>query len=175
MQSWQKVSVEGLNKGSCQKVAGSLDGPEVEPQDEGHVTTDSSDSSNEGGDAWAPVVGHYSLELPLHFEASAIIMAELKTRATDTSGDGVRKLPIAEKAARLKDQETRLPGLRIKGELQPSYALVDMAHYGTASDDTRHPSGDQPSASPQQETHLRRCKRYKESTDTSPYDAVIRT
>eukprot|EP00435_Cladocopium_sp_Y103_P018181 s871_g4.t1 len=62
----------------------------------------------------------------LHFEASAIIMAELKTRATDTSGDGARKLPIAEKAARLKDQETRLPGLRIKGELQPSYALVDM-------------------------------------------------
>eukprot|EP00435_Cladocopium_sp_Y103_P000001 s4526_g1.t1 len=62
----------------------------------------------------------------LHFEASAIIMAELKTRATDTSGDGARKLPIAEKAARLKDQEARLPGLRIKGELQPSYALIDM-------------------------------------------------
>ena len=53
-------------------------------------------------------------------------MADLKARATDTSGDGTRKLPVAEKAARLKDQELRLPGVRIRGELQPSYALVDM-------------------------------------------------
>ena len=62
----------------------------------------------------------------LHFEASAIVMAELKSRATDTSGDGTRKLPIAEKTTRLRDQEGRLAGLRIKGELQPSFALVDM-------------------------------------------------
>ena len=62
----------------------------------------------------------------LHFEASAIVMAELKSKATDTSSDGVKKLPLAEKAARLKDQETRLHGLRLKGELQPSYALVDL-------------------------------------------------
>ena len=62
----------------------------------------------------------------LHFEASAIVMAELKSRATDSSTDGARKLPLAEKAARFKDQETRLPGLRLKGELQPSYALIDL-------------------------------------------------
>ena len=62
----------------------------------------------------------------LHFEASAIVMAELKSRATETSTDGARKLPLAEKAARFKDQEMRLPGLRLKGELQPSYALVDL-------------------------------------------------
>ena len=61
----------------------------------------------------------------LHFEASTIVMAELKSRAT-TSTDGARKLPLAEKAARFKDQEMRLPGLRLKGELQPSYALVDL-------------------------------------------------
>ena len=53
-------------------------------------------------------------------------MADLKARATDTSGDGTRKLPVAEKAARLRDQELRLPEVRIRGELQPSYALVDM-------------------------------------------------
>ena len=62
----------------------------------------------------------------LHFESSAIVMAELKARATDTSGDGSRKLPAAEKAARLREQEQRLPGIRIKGESQPSYALVDL-------------------------------------------------
>jgi hypothetical protein len=62
----------------------------------------------------------------LQIEASAIVMAELKSRATESSTDGARKLPLAEKAARLKDQETRLQGLRLKGELQPSYALVDL-------------------------------------------------
>ena len=62
----------------------------------------------------------------LHFEAPAIVMAELKSRATDTTGDGSRKLPTAEKSARLLDQEKRLPGLRIRGELQPSFALIDM-------------------------------------------------
>ena len=61
----------------------------------------------------------------LHFEASAIIMAELKARATDTTGDGARRLPVAEKTARLRDQEMRLPGMRIKGELQPSFALKE--------------------------------------------------
>ena len=55
----------------------------------------------------------------LHFEASAIVMAELKSRATDTTGETGRKLPVAEKTARLRDQEARLSGLRIKGELQP--------------------------------------------------------
>jgi len=62
----------------------------------------------------------------LHFEASAIVMADLKARATDTSGDGTRKLPVAEKTARLRDQEQRLPGMRIKGELQPSFSLIDL-------------------------------------------------
>ena len=62
----------------------------------------------------------------LHFEAAAIVMAELKSRAMDTTPDGARKLPLAEKAARFKEQEARLPGLRLKGELQPSYALVDL-------------------------------------------------
>jgi hypothetical protein len=62
----------------------------------------------------------------LHFEAAAVVMAELKSKATDSSGDATRKLPIAEKAARLRDQEARLQGVRIRGELQPSYALIDM-------------------------------------------------
>ena len=62
----------------------------------------------------------------LHFESSAIVMADLKSKATETSGDGPRKLPVAEKIARLQEQERRLPGLRIKGELQPSHALIDM-------------------------------------------------
>ena len=63
----------------------------------------------------------------IHFEASAIVVAELKSRVTSDAVTEVRKLPIAEKTARLQDQEARLKGVRIRGELQPSYALVDLA------------------------------------------------
>ena len=33
----------------------------------------------------------------VHFEASAIVMAELKSKATEPSGEAGRKLPVAEK------------------------------------------------------------------------------
>ena len=95
--------------------------PQVPPSDE--QFKDFATGINNGIDM---SFGQQSALRRLHFEASAIVMAELKSKATDTSGDGTRKLPVAEKAARLKDQESRLPGLRIRGELQPSYALVDM-------------------------------------------------
>ena len=62
----------------------------------------------------------------LHFEASAVVMAELKAKATDSTSDISRKLPVAEKAARLREQESRLTGMRIRGELQPAYALIDI-------------------------------------------------
>ena len=71
-------------------------------------------------------IGMNSALRRLHFEASTMVVAELKSMATEPSGETVRKLPVAEKIARLQDQETRLRGLRIRGELQPSYALVDL-------------------------------------------------
>lgn len=62
----------------------------------------------------------------LHFEAQTLVVAHLKSQVAVDSTEGVRKLPAAEKEARLQDQKTRLVGLQIKGETQPSYALVDM-------------------------------------------------
>ena len=50
----------------------------------------------------------------IHFEAAATVMAELKTKATDSSNETVRKLPIAEKAARLI--ETRRQGYKVSAE-----------------------------------------------------------
>ena len=44
----------------------------------------------------------------------------------DATAEGSRKLPAAEKQARLVQQQQRLSGLRIVGKLQPSYALVDL-------------------------------------------------
>jgi len=74
-------------------------------------------------------VGLNSALRRIHFEASTMVVAELKSMAVEPSGDSgdsVRKLPVAEKQARLQEQEGRLRGIRIRGELQPSCALVDL-------------------------------------------------
>ena len=67
----------------------------------------------------------------LHFEAQTLVtlvVAHLKSQITnDPVSDAPKKLPQAEKVARLEDQKRRLTGLEIKGELQPSYAFLDLA------------------------------------------------
>jgi hypothetical protein len=68
-----------------------------------------------------------SLLRRLHFEAVTMVVAHLKTNVSvDASTEGGRKLPQVEKVARLNDQQARLRGINIKGEMQPSYALVDI-------------------------------------------------
>eukprot|EP00435_Cladocopium_sp_Y103_P000779 s5414_g1.t1 len=64
----------------------------------------------------------------LHFEACTLIVAHTKQQVSlDSSIEGARKLPAAEKQARLQQQQGRLLGVKITGELQPSYALIDLA------------------------------------------------
>ena len=64
----------------------------------------------------------------LHFEACTLIVAHTKQQVSlDSSVEGSRKLPAAEKQARLQQQQERLGGLKITGELQPSHALIDLA------------------------------------------------
>ena len=64
----------------------------------------------------------------LHFEACTLIVAHTKQQVSlDSSVEGSRKLPAAEKQARLQQQQARLGGLNISGELQPSHALIDLA------------------------------------------------
>jgi hypothetical protein len=64
----------------------------------------------------------------LHFEACTLIVAHTKQQVSlDASVEGGRKLPVAEKQARLQQQQQRLTGVNISGELQPSYALIDLA------------------------------------------------
>ena len=50
--SWQKVTVEGSTE------------PEAEDLGQGHITTDSSDSSGSECQAYAPVIGHYLIDVP---------------------------------------------------------------------------------------------------------------
>eukprot|EP00435_Cladocopium_sp_Y103_P018289 s5093_g4.t1 len=74
-----------------------------------------------------PSITMMSLLRRLHFESVTMVVAHLKTNVTTDAGvEGSRKLPPVEKVARLNEQQGRLRGLTIRGELQPSYALVDM-------------------------------------------------
>eukprot|EP00435_Cladocopium_sp_Y103_P027288 s3494_g6.t1 len=63
LQSWCKVSSEAHVE-QHETREHSLAVEVQDPVDEGHVTTDSSDSSDDEGLAWGPVVGHYEIELP---------------------------------------------------------------------------------------------------------------
>lgn len=65
----------------------------------------------------------------MHFEAVTIVIANLKSRVTaDTGVEGVRKIPNAEKQARLITQQKRLVGISITGEIQPAHSLIDLAN-----------------------------------------------
>ena len=74
-----------------------------------------------------PSITMMALLRRLHFEAVTMVVAHLKTNvAIDAGTEGGRKLPPVEKVARLNEQQARLRGITIKGELQPSYALIDI-------------------------------------------------
>ena len=70
----------------------------------------------------------YSSFRRLRFEASTLVVAQLKSRVIGDPDEGKQKLPIVEKQARLEDQRRRLVGVEIEGELQPSFQLVDAVN-----------------------------------------------
>jgi len=62
----------------------------------------------------------------LFTEAYTMSATDLKARVEQKPSDEPKSLPVPERAARLKNQKTRLAGMEIRGELEPSYALSDM-------------------------------------------------
>ena len=74
-----------------------------------------------------PTLAQISRIRRIHFESCTMVVAHLKSQVSqETSLDVVRKLPAAEKLARLEKQKARLAGVAITGELQPSFALTDL-------------------------------------------------
>jgi hypothetical protein len=64
----------------------------------------------------------------LFVEAYTAATYDLKTKHERTSEDVPRRLPLVERAARLEALNNRLnPALHVSGDLEPSYALVDLA------------------------------------------------
>ena len=72
----------------------------------------------------------YSSFRRLHFEASTLVVAQLKAQVAGDPDEGQQKLPIVEKQARLEDQRQRLAGagVDVDGELQPSFHLIDAVN-----------------------------------------------
>ena len=77
-----------------------------------------------------PSIGEISILRRIHFEASTLMVAHVKSQVSqDASGsDAVRKIPAPEKQQRLQDQKARLGGFTIEGETEPSYALIDLVN-----------------------------------------------
>ena len=74
-------------------------------------------------------LGETSKLTRLHFESSTYVIAQLKQQVLGDTTDEPKRLPLAEKESRYKDQRLRLSGLLITGEMMPSHSLVDaVAH-----------------------------------------------
>ena len=61
----------------------------------------------------------------LWYESHAVVVQDMRGRVTCTDTDGPKKMPPAERAARLVAQQNKLAGIVIAGDLEPSFALLD--------------------------------------------------
>lgn len=76
-------------------------------------------------------LGQTSMLRRVHFESTTLMIASVKQRVDGEAAekaDNVKKIPIAEKKHRLEQQEQRLSGISISGELEPSHQLLDLAN-----------------------------------------------
>ena len=76
----------------------------------------------------APTVGALALYRRLFYEANTVAVFEMKGRLDRTEDDAPKKMPNAERAARLERQQGKLMGLVISGPLEPAHSLVDRVH-----------------------------------------------
>ena len=71
-------------------------------------------------------VGDCSIVKRLHFEATTLVMADLRSQISSTdASEPVKKLPFVEKLRRSSLQKERITGILQSNEQQPSHALID--------------------------------------------------
>ncbi|CAE7245150.1 unnamed protein product [Symbiodinium sp. CCMP2592] len=79
-------------------------------------------------------IGRVSQLKRLHFESSTLVIAQLRALVEGDSTESGKRLPAAEKSARLADAKKRLKGLVIEDEMEPSHALIDaVSHMGESN------------------------------------------
>ncbi|CAE7582536.1 unnamed protein product, partial [Symbiodinium necroappetens] len=77
----------------------------------------------------SPSLGNVAMLRDLHFESTTYVIQVFKEQATSEGTDTqVKRLPMPERAARAAEQQHRLCGVSISGELQPSYSLIDKCN-----------------------------------------------
>ena len=77
-----------------------------------------------------PAMGQIALFRALHFESTTLVVQSFRDLVTqgDAESSSTKKVPVPEKRARLSAQRTRLGGLTIRGETEPSHQLLDLAN-----------------------------------------------
>ena len=79
----------------------------------------------------SPTLGQVASLRRLHFESTTLIVATLNEQVKSDSADPgsvIKKLPAAEKQARLEKQQERLVGIKMVGEMSPSHQLLDLVN-----------------------------------------------
>ncbi|CAE7253466.1 NaCP60E [Symbiodinium necroappetens] len=78
-----------------------------------------------------PSIGDLADIRQLHFEATTLVVQTYKEMVSQESSDGapLRKLPVPEKRARRENQQGRLSGITMEGELDPAYQLIDACNH----------------------------------------------
>ena len=77
----------------------------------------------------SPPLGKVASLRDLHFEATTYVVQAFRDAVSSEGADTqVKKIPMPERQARATDQQQRLVGIAISGELQPSHALVDKCN-----------------------------------------------
>jgi hypothetical protein len=71
-------------------------------------------------DKWKPLLKR------LFVEAYTMAAHDVQTRTEGADPDEPRRMPNAEREYRLQVLQDKLPGLRLEGELQPSFHLIDL-------------------------------------------------
>ena len=79
----------------------------------------------------------------LHFEASTMMMAELKQSLERHEDTPAKKIPQPERAARYNQQVARLRGMRLVDEYECSHALVDAVYQQLEEDSLKYLAPDQ--------------------------------
>ena len=71
----------------------------------------------------------------LWVEASTVAISEIRARVDKTDDTAPKKVPVPERASKRAIQQSKLSGIKIEGNLEPSHALIDLCQ-SMKEDDT---------------------------------------
>lgn len=119
------TALAGQNISTFSGMAFSLGTPQAPPSDQQFNTL------SQAVFGAGATLGQTAMLRRLHFESTTLMIASVKQKVDSEAADkadSVKRIPMAEKRHRLEQQERRLAGIKICGELEPSHQLLDLAN-----------------------------------------------